>query len=214
MKHQELIERTTDHMKGDAKLDYGELQEIVDALESFDLLQHLRDGGKVFSPSLNKAYPGSYYFWDTEAEGGVLFCNGNKDYVQSWAKIFVEVTDWQPYKEPPVEGSREWMIDQLKSENKMTHGSWMASFYIRMSRGVIIASNGENFNDVIEDKSIFPDSWSIWEEPPTCMICGNEIQDKEDGPTTANGVPLAHYECHGKYESYHALVSLREGTES
>lgn len=183
------------------------------ALETFDVMQHLRDGGRAqgtdaiftlvgsaihadygntYQPAHSASPASTGYFVDDLIKGTLTECH-----------------------EPPAEGTQKWAMEQMENGLSVSEARNPRERYKMMADKIIIQRwvGNKHCLDVGCDIFIqrYPDTgWSLCIEPVMCLLCGNEILKKEDGPPTVNGVPLAHYECHGKYETYRDILETPE----
>lgn len=187
----------------------GDALDIIERLEpqSFDTLNHLWKGGFLTD--------GEVVFWLVDNELQIRNklvirsgtpCNPSQ-YSLFWQRA--KQGEFEPYYEPPLKGSLAWAKQQdckVCHERFNNMGAWVD--FSKDTNSMLLD------NKTAWESPIYAEGWSTYQGRVNCMLCGNEIVNKEDGPLTANGIALAHYECHGKYEGYHALFTLRESVES
>jgi len=136
-------------------------------------------------------------------ENGLLQHSHNFEdrwYPSSNAIIFEEC--WQAWAEqPPAKGTLVWAKEQ---DCRVCHvsidnpGAWVD--FSKGTNSMLLD------NKTAWENPIYIVGWTIWKQL-NCMLCSNEIKNKGDGPIIGKGGPLVHYECHGKYEGYHAILT-------
>lgn len=104
------------------------LTEYRDSLDRFDVLQHLREGGKIERDN----EPGIYYTWHAKDAN---FLRPSTDKVSSkFVHCLITFDDWQPYQ-PPVEDMLEdgcvyWVKDTVTGVIQDTPYKWIDKHFI------------------------------------------------------------------------------------
>lgn len=123
---------------------------LVCALQEqpFDVYRHLQKGGEIRRPCFN---PDERWF----AKNGYLSSyNGVSCRLASWYDVET-FNDWQPYHEPPADGSREWAMGQ---DAKVTHETWCNAAWINFS-------TKEQYFGGSTYSTAYDTGWSLYVEP-------------------------------------------------
>jgi len=133
------------------------LQKVDEESQPFDVLQHLRDGGKIRSDKWDKGV----YMYATEFDIYVHYLDGDVD-----CSVSGLLAAHEPYPYTPiVEGTKAWAVKQLEKGERLIDLSGLVIYKgAWKKRGQVgyIRTDDDPFYAF----DISGDDWKIWKEPP------------------------------------------------